>query len=62
MSKCSLINDLCLFAAKDGKCKNPQVSLEQNCLGNVNRKKEIIKTIKRHLKGIESAVKKLEKE
>jgi hypothetical protein len=61
MSKCNLINDFCDFADKSGNCKNIQVSLEQNCLGNVNRKKEIILQIKRHLKGIEKAVEKLEK-
>jgi hypothetical protein len=62
VNKCNLIKDYCDFAGKKGECLNPQVSLEQSCLGNTNKKKETIEIIKRHLKGIEKAIEKLEKE
>ena len=62
MNKCNLVKEYCEFANKIGECLNPQISLENNCLGITNKKKEIITTIKRHLKGIEKAVEKLEKE
>jgi RNA polymerase-binding transcription factor DksA len=65
MSKCILISGECAFKSKTGNCLNPQVSLENDCLGNtitINDKKETIKIIKRHLKGIEKAIDKLEEQ
>jgi hypothetical protein len=63
MFECKLKKGECDFALSNGECSQPTISLDL-CFKRQykSRKNETIKTIKRHLKGIEKAVEKLEKE
>ena len=59
MYECGLKKEECDFALSNGECSQPSISLEMCFKRQYNRKnnkKEIIKTIKRHIKGIEKAI------